>query len=424
MKDTIISYAIFIVIYVIMFYLSLKKCFLREGKSRSGLVVRAIFTNPITLYTVSQIVVVILGTLIGVFSGLDEATILSELTSVSLLSVSMTTIGAVLLVLLSIRCSLSVGKWLEAPNVSLVTFVYIIFTVICGLLSLPYSRNGTDTSAAYAYTDYISVAVFTVFELLFYHFVIKELARLTDRKRHISWQLFLIPPILFLSVYYVFDYITEMRNDGFSDIIVLVYSLMILMLFLWAFYIVIKNINATNAAIEAKYESEHDKLTGLYNKGKYINMKEDNFGNPHSIAIYNFDVNNLKYINDNFGHELGDELIIKAAQSIHAVVSDNIYGFRMGGDEYVMVGVNITRDEAENVRQKWQQALGKVNEEGKVYCVMACGLKYGEGEFDYDELYHQADEQMYVDKKARKEKGETSHLRDNPAGLTYNDRQI
>ena len=188
------------------------------------------------------------------------------------------------------------------------------------------------------------------------------------------------------------------------------------MLFLWAFYIVIKHINATNAAIEAKYESEHDKLTGLYNKGKYINMKEDNFGNPHSIAIYNFDVNNLKYINDNFGHELGDELIIKAAQSIHAVISEKVFGFRMGGDEYVMVAVNITQDEAERVRQKWEQELKKINTEGKVYCVMACGLRYAEGEFDYDELYHQADEQMYADKKARKDKGETSHLREDPAG--------
>ena len=43
--------------------------------------------------------------------------------------------------------------------------------------------------------------------------------------------------------------------------------------------------------------------------------------------------------------------------------------------------------------------------------VMACGLKYSEGEFDADELFHQADELMYLDKKARKDKGETSHLK-------------
>lgn len=162
------------------------------------------------------------------------------------------------------------------------------------------------------------------------------------------------------------------------------------------------------------YESEHDRLTGLYNKGKYMAMKADNFGNPSSIAIYNFDVNNLKYINDNYGHECGDELIVKAAKSIHAVVvSDKVYGFRMGGDEYVMVAVNVTADEAEEIRKQWERALEELNTEGNVYCVMACGLQYGEGAFDYDDLYHQADAQMYLDKKARKEKGQTSHLREN-----------
>lgn len=159
------------------------------------------------------------------------------------------------------------------------------------------------------------------------------------------------------------------------------------------------------------YESEHDKLTGLCNKGKYMAMKADNFGDPASIAIYNFDVNNLKHINDNYGHELGDELIVKAARSIHAVVSDRVFGFRMGGDEYVMVAVNVTEDEAKEIAVKWQKALDELNTEGQVFCVMALGLQYGEGDFDYDDLYHKADAKMYADKKARKENGQTSHLR-------------
>ena len=37
-------------------------------------------------------------------------------------------------------------------------------------------------------------------------------------------------------------------------------------------------------------------------------LKEKHFGDPNSIALFNFDVNNLKYINDNFGHEYGDGL--------------------------------------------------------------------------------------------------------------------
>ena len=159
------------------------------------------------------------------------------------------------------------------------------------------------------------------------------------------------------------------------------------------------------------YESEHDKLTGLYNKGKYIALKKKDFGKPKSIAIYNFDVNNLKHINDNYGHEYGDALIIKAAKSIAAVVSDKVFGFRMGGDEYVMVAVNVTPQEAEEIRARWKGALDRLNEEDtSMFCSMACGLAVAAGEYDYEEVYQKADKLMYENKKALKANGITSHI--------------
>ena len=79
----------------------------------------------------------------------------------------------------------------------------------------------------------------------------------------------------------------------------------------------------------------------------------------------------------------------------------------MSGDEYVMVAVNITEDEAQKIRKKWEKSLETLNDEGDVYCVMACGLEYGSGEFNYDELYHRADAQMYLDKKTKKENCQT-----------------
>ncbi|MBQ9384334.1 MAG: GGDEF domain-containing protein [Ruminiclostridium sp.] len=159
------------------------------------------------------------------------------------------------------------------------------------------------------------------------------------------------------------------------------------------------------------FESEHDKLTGLYNKGKYMALKKTVFGKPASIAIYNYDVNNLKHINDNYGHEYGDALIIKAAKSIAAVTSEKVMGFRMGGDEYVMVAVNVTAEEAENIRYRWKSALDKLNEaDTELFCSMACGLSYGSGEYDYDELYAEADKLMYENKKDLKANNITSHI--------------
>ena len=112
-------------------------------------------------------------------------------------------------------------------------------------------------------------------------------------------------------------------------------------------------------------------LTGLYNKGKYMALKNADFGKPESIAIFNFDVNNLKHINDNYGHEYGDALIIKAAKSIDAVTSENVYGFRMGGDEYVMVAVNVSPEEVGKIR-----ATGRLHSTGSMRRTRRCSARW------------------------------------------------
>lgn len=105
------------------------------------------------------------------------------------------------------------------------------------------------------------------------------------------------------------------------------------------------------------YESEHDGLTGLLNKGKYLSMAEKNFVGLDSIAIFNFDVNNLKKMNDLFGHEAGDKLIIKSADSIRKMINNKVHGFRMGGDEFLMVAENVTRKETDTIKNVGRKSL-------------------------------------------------------------------
>ncbi len=54
-----------------------------------------------------------------------------------------------------------------------------------------------------------------------------------------------------------------------------------------------------------RHEKEHDRLTGLFNKGKFMALKESLFRKQETLAVFNLDVNDLKYVNDNFGHEAG-----------------------------------------------------------------------------------------------------------------------
>ncbi len=153
------------------------------------------------------------------------------------------------------------------------------------------------------------------------------------------------------------------------------------------------------------YESEHDGLTGLFNKAKYLSMRESDFCNPESLAIFYFDVNNLKQVNDTLGHEAGDQLILRASQSIMQITGENVHGFRMGGDEFLVVGLDLSEKEANLLRQQWESALEDINRsitEDRI--TIACGLAYAQKPYDYDALMALADERMYQNKREIKER--------------------
>ncbi len=154
-----------------------------------------------------------------------------------------------------------------------------------------------------------------------------------------------------------------------------------------------------------RYESEHDRLTGLYNKGKFLSFKEKDFNHPTTLGIFYFDINNLKQVNDNLGHEAGDALIVAASESIVSITSDEVYGFRTGGDEFVVVAPNTSPEKMDALYKSWEHALEEVN---RTYTgdtiTIAVGQIFSEAPLDIDVILSAADEQMYQNKKAMKKK--------------------
>ena len=150
---------------------------------------------------------------------------------------------------------------------------------------------------------------------------------------------------------------------------------------------------------------DHDELTGLFNKNKFIEMKESLFKKQNAIAIMNLDVNNLKEMNDQFGHDAGDKLLRKAAESLKKIEARNILPFRVGGDEFIVAAIHVSREEAEKILQKWKDGLAELNrKDDGIHCVLACGFIYAEKEFDLDAVLAQADQLMYENKKELKGK--------------------
>ena len=152
------------------------------------------------------------------------------------------------------------------------------------------------------------------------------------------------------------------------------------------------------------FEGEHDRLTGLYNQSKFLTLRSEHFGSPKTLAVFTFDVNDLKYMNDHFGHDAGDNLIKKAADSIRAVMNENVLGFRLGGDEFMLTALNVTAEEAENIHVRWKTALDELNRKNdNINCSVACGMAFGKGDYDLGELIEQADIRMYCEKRRSKD---------------------
>lgn len=81
-----------------------------------------------------------------------------------------------------------------------------------------------------------------------------------------------------------------------------------------------------------------DNLTGLYNRrGLKEFEKKVVKQESKKYKVYSIDLNRLKYINDTYGHAVGDKLIMDFASNLKSVVEKNCFCGRMGGDEFVVI---------------------------------------------------------------------------------------
>ena len=163
----------------------------------------------------------------------------------------------------------------------------------------------------------------------------------------------------------------------------------------------IRDVNGLSRALQT--EKERDGLTGLYNKGKFMALSQSLFRRQEAIAVFNMDVNNLKHMNDTFGHEMGDRLILKAAASLKLIEARNVIPFRVGGDEFIVVALHMASDAAEALRARWQAGLDGLHRlDDGIRCVIACGMACGEAGYVLEDVLALADRRMYEDKRAKK----------------------
>jgi len=159
---------------------------------------------------------------------------------------------------------------------------------------------------------------------------------------------------------------------------------------------------------EAEHQATHDLLTGLPNRS----LLEDRVSlavaqaksTASHLAVAFIDLNNFKSVNDNFGHDAGDQLLIQVAECLTGSVRDTDTVARLGGDEFIVLLENC--GDANSVAAIVDQLFGCSGRYYRIghretYVTWSCGVAiYPHDGTTGGELIRNADTAMYQAKEA------------------------
>jgi diguanylate cyclase (GGDEF)-like protein len=167
-------------------------------------------------------------------------------------------------------------------------------------------------------------------------------------------------------------------------------------------------VSLTNAIVSMMYT---DSMVRVANKTAYTEVVDKIYKRMREKERLNFmvavaDINDLKKVNDTYGHEYGDKLIQNGAFLLKKVWGKRSV-FRIGGDEFAVILFDMDEKAVEEKKRLFEEELKVFNQNNKVkplYLQMAIGVAIYDPETDQDymEVFRRADEKMYTDKKEKK----------------------
>ena len=159
-------------------------------------------------------------------------------------------------------------------------------------------------------------------------------------------------------------------------------------------------------------DSIRDPLTKLYNR-RFMNeslhrelLRAGRAEAPLSLII--LDLDRFKYINDEYGHDVGDEVLASVAQKLCEAVREEDYVYRYGGEEFVIAlpgaNLDIARERAQEACRA-VRALRIETEKGPLHITISAGVAtFPEHGSAQEELIVQADKALYLAKQSGRDR--------------------
>jgi diguanylate cyclase (GGDEF)-like protein len=173
--------------------------------------------------------------------------------------------------------------------------------------------------------------------------------------------------------------------------------------------VTLASITLARAEISHRGASTVDPLTGLLNRhgldDRFEELRQQALVTAAPISVVLFDLDHFKRINDEHGHDAGDRLLRGVADAVRGTLRTFELVYRVGGEEFLILLPGIDGWEAESVAEQLRAAVERLGPESGIPITASFGVSGAAGaEIDFERLYRQADEALYVAKRGGRDR--------------------
>jgi two-component system cell cycle response regulator len=155
------------------------------------------------------------------------------------------------------------------------------------------------------------------------------------------------------------------------------------------------------------YQATHDALTGIFNRRAILDRLTQEVSRAlrqgGRLSVGMCDIDHFKKINDSFGHQTGDEVLIACAHCLHANLREYDCVGRYGGEEFLVIATGLSGQSDDGLydRLREQVAAAQIKTKtGNVSITVSIGTAAGTGQSTVDALLAAADAALYKAKEA------------------------
>ena len=154
-----------------------------------------------------------------------------------------------------------------------------------------------------------------------------------------------------------------------------------------------------------KFYSEKDELTGIYNRRFLTKLWKEKLSKSNQSFLLVIDCDNFKEINDNYGHEKGDQALQIIANVLKQQTRKTDTVSRWGGDEFAVIGECKDKSNVPIIVERLEKEVEKQAKEFNLPLSISIGYSFFPTDgSDVESLFKMADQEMYKNKLNKKNK--------------------